>query len=150
MDKSKYFLDLSKCTEEEQKRVFLILPPEPHRDAYNIFGSYKYLQFIPKSKFQEKEKWFVDKSAWNKTEITFSQFKEMMGSEGKAEAEKERNNSDGTLYIGEGLEGYYKDQLERTGKFKVISNDDYNKLQILLNHKPNPNYEENPFPGQLG
>ena len=39
------------------------------------------------------------------------------------EAEKELINNDGTLYIGEGLENYYKDQLERTGKFKVASID---------------------------
>ena len=65
-------------------------------------------------------------------------------------SEKELINNDGTLYIGEGLENYYKDQLERTGKFKVVSIEDYNKLQILLNHKPNPDYQSDPFPGQLG
>ena len=38
-------------------------------------------------------------------------------------SEKERINNDGTIYIGEGLENYYKDQLERTGKFKVVAID---------------------------
>lgn len=74
MDKSKFYLDLSKCTEEEQKHVFSLLPPEPHRDAYNIFRSYKYLQFIPKSKFQEKEKWMVDKQAFDKVELAYPEF----------------------------------------------------------------------------
>ena len=74
MDKSKFYIDLSKCTEGERKRVFSLLPPEPHRDAYNIFRNYKYLQFIPKSKFQEKEKWMVDKQAFGKTELTYPEF----------------------------------------------------------------------------
>ena len=72
--KENIFLDLSKCTEEEQKHIFSLLPPEPHRDAYNIFRNYKYLQFIPKSKFQEKEKWMVDKQSLGKTEITYPEF----------------------------------------------------------------------------
>ncbi len=74
MDKTKIYIDLSKCSEEQQKHVFTLLPPEPHRDAYNIFRSYKYLQFIPKSKFQEKEKWMVDKQALGKTELTYPEF----------------------------------------------------------------------------
>ena len=72
MEKSKIFLDLSKCREEEQKHIFSLLPPEPHRDTYNIFRSYKYLQFIPKSKFREKVKWMVGKQAFDKVELTYS------------------------------------------------------------------------------
>ena len=91
----------------------------------------------------------------HRTELTYSQFLDMMGeSEEKSKvienSEKELVNNDGMLYIGEGLENYYKDQLERTGKFKVVAIEDYNKLQILLNHKPNPDYQSDPFPGQLG
>ena len=84
MDKTKIYLNLKKCTEKEQKHIFSLLPPEPHRDAYNIFRSYKYLQFIPKSKFQEKEKWMVDKQAFDKVELTYPEFIKLFeGGEGK-------------------------------------------------------------------
>ena len=33
--------------------------------------------------------------------------------------EKKRYQNDGTLYIGEGLENYYRSELEATGKYKV-------------------------------
>ena len=78
MKKEDTYLNLDKLNLNERIEVMKILPAEPHRDAYNIFKSYKYLQFVPKSEFQENEKWFVDKSSWNKTEISFQQFKEMM------------------------------------------------------------------------
>ena len=143
------YLDLSKLSEEQQGKVIALLPEPRFRNDYSITNNYKYLHL------NMSMKWFVDAEKMNKTELTYSQFLDMMGeSEEKSKvienSEKELINNDGTLYIGEGLENYYKDQLERTGKFKVVSIEDYNKLQILLNHKPNPDYQSDPFPGQLG
>lgn len=74
MTKENIYLDLSKLSEEQRNHIFSLLPTEPHRDAYNIFRNYKYLQFIPKSKFQEKEKWMVDKQAFDKVELTYLEF----------------------------------------------------------------------------
>ena len=146
------YLDLSELSEEERKYV---------GEVTNIDKIQKFFKTFPYLFFDNRF------SAWNqcthhdsdllndKTELTYSQFLDMMGeSEEKSKvienSEKELINNDGTIYIGEGLENYYKDQLERTGKFKVVSIEDYNKLQILLNHKPNPDYQSDPFPGQLG
>ena len=144
------YIDLSKLSEEQQRKVIALLPEPEACNQYEIIK----LHFI--LWLDEYNKWWVyGTEIKNKTELTYSQFLDMMGeSEEKSKvienSEKELINNDGTLYIGEGLENYYKDQLERTGKFKVVSIEDYNKLQILLNHKPNPDYQSNPFPGQLG
>ena len=144
------YLDLSKLSEEQQRKVISLLPEPEACNQYEIIK----LHFI--LWLDEYNKWWVyGTEIKNKTELTYSQFLDMMGeSKEKSKvienSEKELINNDGTLYIGEGLENYYKDQLERTGKFKVVSIEDYNKLQILLNHKPNPDYQSDPFPGQLG
>mgnify|MGYP003490854170 CR=1 FL=1 len=159
------YLDLSKLSEEQQRKVIALLPEPEDCNQYEIIK----LHFI--LWLDEYNKWWVyGTEIKNKTELTYSQFLDMMGEtsgekpkdisfdtwvnlfvgEKQANSEKELINNDGTLYIGEGLENYYKDQLERTGKFKVVSIEDYNKLQILLNHKPNPDYQSDPFPGQLG
>lgn len=140
------YLDLSKLSEEQQERVMCITGITIEWIKYSGYLIYH------KGWKTSNKSWLKDQ---NLTELTYSQFLDMMGeSEEKSKvienSEKERINSDGTLYTGEGLENYYKDQLERTGKFKVVSIEDYNKLQILLNHKPNPDYQSDPFPGQLG
>ena len=125
-----------------------------HED-WNVIKKFTYLFF------NDKKVWQICFSKREgKQELTYSQFLDMMGESEEVNyelgggllhnPEKELINNDGTLYIGEGLEDYYKAQLERTGKFKVVSIEDYNKLQILLNHKPNPDYQSDPFPGQLG
>ena len=153
------YLDLSKLSEEQQRKVIALLPIDnisaqiyfmvKHED-WNVIKKFTYLFF------NDKKVWQICFSKREgKQELTYSQFLDMMGeSEEKSKvienSEKERINNDGSLYIGEGLENYYKEQLERTGKFKVVSIEDYNKLQILLNHKPNPDYQSDPFPGQLG
>lgn len=81
--KENSFLDLSKLSEDEQKEAITMLPiPELDLD-YAIDKKHRFLYF-------DTYKWYVGRmdSIFDKTEITFSQFKEMMGSEGKAEAEK--------------------------------------------------------------
>ena len=140
------YLDLSKLSEEQQERVMCITGTTIEWIKYAGYLIYH------KGWKTSNKSWLKDQ---NLTELTYSQFLDMMGeSEEKSKvienSEKELINNDGTLYIGEGLENYYKDQLERTGKFKVVSIEDYNKLQTLLNHKPNLDYQSNPFPGKLG
>ena len=119
------YLDLSKLSEEQIKYVGEVTNIDK---IQKFFKPFTYLFFD--NRF----------SAWNqcihhdsdllnaKTELTYSQFLDMMGeSEEKSKvienSKKELINNDGTIYIGEGLENYYKEQLERTGKFKVISID---------------------------
>ena len=153
------YLDLSKLSKEQIKSL-----PQILENAGEIIGFHTLIR-LNSGKLKDDFVLYLNSSfeewcLWNhifqnKQELTYSQFLDMMGeSEEKSKvienSEKELINNDGTLYIGEGLENYYKDQLERTGKFKVVSIEDYNKLQILLNHKPNPDYQSDPFPGQLG
>ena len=139
------YIDLSKLSEEQQRKISTLI-----NEVLDLNSDRFLLAFNPYNL-----KWELYKNLYYGKELTYSQFLDMMGeSEEKSKvienSEKELINNDGTLYIGEGLENYYKDQLERTGKFKVVSIEDYNKLQILLNHKPNPDYQSDPFPGQLG
>ena len=119
------YLDLSKLSEEQQGKVISILPEPINKDDYDITYLHFYLIYD-----DEDCMWWVSTKYFlaEKTELTYSQFLDMMGeSEEKSKvienSEKELINNDGTLYIGEGLENYYKDQLERTGKFKVASID---------------------------
>ena len=119
------YIDLSKLSEEQQGKVISILPEPINKDDYDITYLHFYLIYD-----DEDCMWWVSTKYFlaEKTELTYSQFLDMMGeSEEKSKvienSEKELINNDGTLYIGEGLENYYKDQLERTGKFKVASID---------------------------
>ena len=168
------YLDLSKLSKEQQRKVIALLPIDNISAQIYFLGSYEDWNVIKKFTylfFNDNKVWQIcDSKIPDKTELSYTQFLEMMGEtsgekpkdisfdtwvnmfvgQKQANPEKELINNDGTLYIGEGLENYYKDQLERTGKFKVVSIEDYNKLQTLLNHKPNPDYQSDPFPGQLG
>lgn len=114
------YLDLSKLSEEQQERVMCITGITIEWIKYAGYLIYH------KGWMTSSKSWLKDQ---NLKQLTYSQFLDMMGetSEEKSKAiensEKELINNDGTLYIGEGLENYYKDQLERTGKFKVVAID---------------------------
>ena len=118
------YLDLSKLSEEQQRKVIALLRKPINKDDYDITYLHFYLIYDEGCMWWVSTKYFLA----DKTELTYSQFLDMMG-EGEEKSkviensEKELINNDGTLYIGEGLENYYKDQLERTGKFKVVSID---------------------------
>ena len=136
------YLDLSKLSEEQQERVMCITGMTIEWIKYA-----GYLIYYKGWKTSNKS-WLKDQ---NLTELTYSQFLDMMGEtigekpkdilfdtwvnlfvgEKQSNSEKERINSDGTLYIGEGLENYYKDQLERTGKFKVVAIDESSEEEVL-------------------
>lgn len=133
------YLDLSKLSEEQRKYVGEVTNTDK---IQKFFKPFPYLFFD--NRF----------SSWNqcthhdsdllndKTELTYSQFLDMMGeSEEKSKvienSEKELINNDGTLYIGEGLENYYKEQLERTGKFKVVSIDATSEEVLQVENKLN-------------
>ena len=133
------YLDLSKLSEEQRKYVGEVTNIDK---IQKFFKTFPYLFFD--NRFSIWNQCTHDSDLLNdKTEITYSQFLDMMGEtigekpkdilfdtwvnlfvgDKQANSEKELINNDGTLYIGEGLENYYKEQLERTGKFKVASID---------------------------
>ena len=83
MDKSKIYLDLSKCTEEEQKHVFTLLPDPILSDDYDIRGKYKYL-LITDDYDNYCNKWYVDFCYDDKTELTYPEFIKLFeGGEGE-------------------------------------------------------------------
>lgn len=69
MDKSKIFLDLSKCTEEERKHIFSLLPDDELRTylRYNKFQPYLNFDFL---------QWFIcnHEVISRKTELTYPEF----------------------------------------------------------------------------
>lgn len=65
-DITKIYIDLSKCTEEQQKHIISLLPPTTNKD-YEIHDDYKYLHFI-------RDIWFVDYRYFDKTELTYPEF----------------------------------------------------------------------------
>ena len=119
------YLDLSKLSEDKRKEVRRLLFKKPHYEKLFFLPDYEDKPFL----ICLYGKWDLEVNKRREyTELTYSQFLDMMGeSEEKSKvienSEKELINNDGTLYIGEGLENYYKDQLERTGKFKVVAID---------------------------
>ena len=135
------YLDLSKLSEEQQERVMCITGTTIEWIKYAGYLIYH------KGWKTSNKSWLKDQ---NLTELTYSQFLDMMGeSKEKSKvienSEKERINNDGTLYIGEGLENYYKDQLERTGKFKVVaidaSSEEVVQVENILKYLANRNNE---------
>lgn len=89
-DLTKIFIDLSKCSEEQQKHIFSLLPEPEKPDYYEVYNNYKYLQFIPASKFGN-DRWMVDKQAFNKTELTYPEFIKLFeGGEGEKKPRVER------------------------------------------------------------
>ena len=154
------YLDLSKLSEEQQRKVITLLPPKKRDNQYEI-QKVHFILYLDK----EKKWWVFGTEIKNKTELTYSQFLDMMGEtsgekpkdisfdtwvnlfvgEKQANSEKELINNDGTLYIGEGLENYYKDQLERTGKFKVVaidaSSEEVVQVENILKYLANRNNE---------
>ena len=134
------YLDLSKLSEEQQRKISALI-----NGILNLNSDRFLLSFNPYN-----QKWELHKYLYNGKELTYSQFLDMMGeSEEKSKvienSEKEQINNDGTLYIGEGLENYYKDQLERTGKFKVASidatSDEVVQVENILKYLANRNNE---------
>ena len=144
------YLDLSKLSEEQQRKVIALLPPKKRDNQYEI-QKVHFILYLDKNK-----KWWVfGTEIKDKTELTYSQFLDMMGESEEVNyelgggllhnPEKELINNDGTLYIGEGLENYYKDQLERTGKFKVVAIDassgEVVQVENILKYLANRNNE---------
>ena len=77
------YIDLSKLSEEQQRKVISLLP-EP--EAYNQYEILKLRHFI--LWLDEANKWWVyGNEIKNKTELTYSQFLDMMGGETSSEIE---------------------------------------------------------------
>lgn len=73
MNKEKYFIDLSKLSEEQQKHIFSLLPEPILSDDYDIRGKYKYL-LITDDYDNYCDKWYVDFRYDDRTEITYPEF----------------------------------------------------------------------------
>ena len=83
MDKSKIYIDLTMCTEEERKHVFSLLPDPILSDDYDIRGKYKYL-LITDDYDNYCNKWYVGYSFDDKTELTYPEFIKLLeGGEGE-------------------------------------------------------------------
>ena len=68
------YLDLSKLSEEQQRKVISLLPPKKRDNQYEI----QKVHFI--LYLDEKKKWWVyGKEIKDKTELTYYQFLDMMG-----------------------------------------------------------------------
>lgn len=67
-DLTKYYIDLSKCTEEEKKHIFSLLPEPKYSNQYTIdFGSTYKLSFFDGI-------WWVFNRTYNRTELTYPEF----------------------------------------------------------------------------
>ena len=87
MDKSKVFINLSKCTEEEQKHIFSLLPDDELRTylRYNKFQPYLNFDFL---------QWFIcnHEVISRKTELTYLEFIKLFeGGESKEVLQVENN-----------------------------------------------------------
>ena len=68
------YLDLSKLSEEQQRKVIALLPPKKRDNQYEI-QKVHFILYLDKNK-----KWWVfGTEIKNKTELTYSQFLDMMG-----------------------------------------------------------------------
>ena len=78
-DLTKYFIDLSKCTEEQQNHIFSLLPEHEYSMKYEIFWKFTLLHFV-----SDLNKWIVHCNAENKTELTYTEFIKLFeGGEGE-------------------------------------------------------------------
>lgn len=68
-DLTKVFIDLSKCSEEEQKHIISLLPPEKVEGDYSIKTDFKYLHFE-----DAIDAWFVDEEYFYKQELAYPEF----------------------------------------------------------------------------
>ena len=84
--KENIYLDLSKLTEEEQNEALSLVPKTKHSN-FDIFSTYPYLHL------DGHYGWYVDKfeCVEDKTEVSFSEFKELFGKTEQLEADKLEN-----------------------------------------------------------
>ncbi len=104
MDKSKFYLDLSKCTEEERKNIFSLLP-EP-RDYWLFSISYKYSSLAYVQNETHGFEWVVcgNTAMDGHTELTYPEFIKLFDdgeSDGwiKIESETDLPEQGGRYYI---------------------------------------------------
>ena len=110
MDKSKIYLDLSKCTEGEQKHVISLLPKPKFQNQYEITNNEFLLSFDT-----DNEWWvYVDEYVEGKTELTYPEFIKLFeGGEGETSLQialKALENIINPI-------GYMKSQLEEGDTF---------------------------------
>ena len=92
MDKTKIFLDLSKCTEEEQIKVISLLPEPIKEDDYDITDLHLYLIYD-----DEDCIWWISTKYFlaEKTELTYPEFIKLFeGGENKEVLQVENNYQD--------------------------------------------------------
>lgn len=68
-DLTKYFIDLSKCSEDQQKHIFSLLPEPRNWKVYAILYNYFFLNY-------DANEWMVggEYDITNKTELAYSDF----------------------------------------------------------------------------
>ena len=71
MTKENIYIDLSKCSDDELKHIFSLLPEENDESQYAIFKIFKYLNYD-----EIAEYWFVGdgRTISKKTELTYPEF----------------------------------------------------------------------------
>ena len=68
------YLDLSKLSEEQQRKAIALLPEPEYRSQYQIIKLHHFIL-----SFYEDKWWVYGTEIKNKTELTYSQFLDMMG-----------------------------------------------------------------------
>lgn len=77
-DLTKYFIDLSKCSEEQRKHIISLLPEKEFDNQYQISRHHFHLSF------DEDDQWWVYNSTIGKTELTYPEFIKLFeGGEGE-------------------------------------------------------------------
>ena len=108
------YLDLSKLNEEQQRKVIALLPEPRIRNDYSITNNYKYLHL------NMSIQWFVDSEKMNKTELTYSQFLDMMG-----ETSGENTEDNETNFL-----KYIANQRNEFARFVVLNYDVSGHLKL--------------------
>ncbi len=70
-DLTKIYIDLKKCTEEQRKHIFSLLPREDIEGDYDIIGPFKFLHIIDAVGIK---RWVTDSKTDGKQELTYPEF----------------------------------------------------------------------------
>lgn len=134
MDKTKIFINLTKCTEEEQKHVFTLLPDRQEHLQYRIdqYNTFLYLD-------NETGLWWVngDTIPKNKTELTYPDFIKLFDdgdveNDGwiNIESEKDLPKDEDEFWV------FENNEVTKTKRKIGIDNNDYWWLNNITHYQP--------------
>lgn len=136
-DLTKVFIDLSKCSEEQRKHIFSLLPPTK-TNSLEIFEESVYLHYI-----EYWGKWVVDDilCIYNKTELTYPEFIKLFeGGEGensgwiKIESEADLPKEKGNYFVftvDKSIETIYVD-----GDISVMQHTSHSWIRHFTHYQP--------------